>query len=276
MLSDDDLAAMLSDLECEQVERTSELKHDKDKVAQAICAFANDLPRSSRPGYVFIGVTDAGHATGTPITDRLLQDLAALRSDGKILPLPQMNVTKRVHEGHEIAVVEVIPSSDPPVRYEGRVWIRVGPRRGIASREDERALVERRQFGDASFDQHAPRGASIADLNLRTFEEIYLPSAVAPDILAENGRSLNHQLAALHLLNPEGRPNHAALLLLGLEPRRWLPSAYIQFLRLDGTDLIDSLIADQREIDGPIDESTSTTSACPTPPTTAIHVSQRD
>lgn len=254
MISDDELTALAKDLESEQVERKSALKNDKDKICETICAFANDLPRTGRPGYVLVGVRDDGTLANLAITDRLLLELADLRSAGKILPLPQMSVERRSFAGGEIAVIEVMPCSDPPVRYEGRVWIRVGPRRATASRDEERALTERRQSGDVAFDQRSPVGAVIEDLDLRTFEEVYLPNSVAPEVLAENGRTREQQLAALHLLDPAGRPNHAALLLLGREPRRWLPGAYLQFVRFDGTDMVDSEVIDQRELSGPIHE----------------------
>lgn len=254
MLSDDELAALAQDLESERVERKSTLKNSNDLVCEAICAYANDLPGSGRPGYVLIGLQDDGTTANLPITDALLLELSDLRSSGKILPLPQLSVERRSLPGGDIAVLEVKPCPDPPVRYEGRVWIRVGPRRATASRDEERVLTERRQSGDVPFDQRSPVGATIEDLDLRTFEAAYLPNAVAPEILAENGRTRTQQLSALHLLDPLGRPNHAALLLLGLDPRRWLPGAYLQFVRFDGTDMVDSQVIDQRELSGPLHE----------------------
>lgn len=47
--------------------------------------------------------------------------------------------------GIEVAVVEVRPSNTPPVRYKGQIWVRVGPRRGVANSDDERVLNERRR-----------------------------------------------------------------------------------------------------------------------------------
>ncbi len=39
-------------------------------------------------------------------------------------------------------------ANDPPVRYKGRIWIRTGPRRGLATSQDERILNEKRKFRD--------------------------------------------------------------------------------------------------------------------------------
>ena len=41
------------------------------------------------------------------------------------------------------------------------------------------------------------------------------------------------------------------ILTIGKDPRQFLPGAYIQFIRFDGTELVDP-IKDQKEIDGPL------------------------
>jgi ATP-dependent DNA helicase RecG len=45
-------------------------------------------------------------------------------------------------KGDDVAVVLVQPADAPPVRFKGTVWIRVGPRRAIASPQEERILAE--------------------------------------------------------------------------------------------------------------------------------------
>jgi len=139
------------------------------------------------------------------------------------------------------------------VRYEGRVWIRVGPRRAVASRDEERILIERRQAADLGFDRRAVPGATLDDLDLAYFSATYLVAAVTPDVIAENQRTVPQQLSALHLLSPQGLPNAAALLLLGKDPRAWLPGAYIQFVRFEGTELTTPIV-DQKELAGRLDE----------------------
>ena len=128
----EDLERLMSDLESDRVERKESIS-DTDRIRQAICAFANDLPGYRLPGYLFIGVDDTGRPTSNPITDQLLQTLADMRSDGNILPIPSMVVRKETLRGSPVVVVEVHPSDTPPVRFKGQVWIRVGPRRAIAT-----------------------------------------------------------------------------------------------------------------------------------------------
>ena len=102
----EELEAMLQDIESDRGERTRSAK-DEDKIGQAICAFANDLPGHRKPGYLFIGANDDGTPSNVVIDDRLLQTLAAFRSDGNIQPLPVMSVQKWSLGGGDMAVVEV-------------------------------------------------------------------------------------------------------------------------------------------------------------------------
>ena len=250
--SDAELEALLRDLESDVVERKSDLKNDKSKVCQAICAFANDLPDRRVAGVIFVGADDrTGEPTGLAISDALLRELADLRDQGEILPRPVLAVSRQRLLGGDVAVVEVEPSPAPPVRYRGQVWIRVGPRRAIASIDDERRLNERRRSADLPFDARPVPGTSIVDLDVDLFVRDYLPTAVAPEVLAENGRSTVEQLAALRLASTDGVPTGAGILTVGIEPTRWIAGSYIQFLRLDGESLADPIL-DEKRLGGPL------------------------
>ncbi|MBI5155537.1 putative DNA binding domain-containing protein [Candidatus Poribacteria bacterium] len=250
--SDAELESLLARLESDRVERKQSLS-DKDKVCEAICAFANDLAGGGEPGVLFIGAKDDGTPANLEITDKLLLELADLRSNGNILPFPVMTVEQSVLAGAPMAVVMVQPSIAPPVRYKGRSWIRVGPRRGIATREEEARLSERRRAGDRPFELRTCAFAEVSDLDEMLFLRTYVPSAIAPEILRENDRSVTQQLASQRFVTGliEPMPTILGVLSVGIDPRRHLPGAYVQFLRLDGTDL-NAPIRDQAEIDGPL------------------------
>lgn len=253
-VNDQELQSLLRDIESDRVERKSSLS-DTDKICEAICAFANDLPDHRSPGIVFVGVKNDGSCAHLPITDQLLQNLASMRSDGRITPFPSMTVEKRTLDDCEIAVVKVQPSDAPPVRFKGRTWIRVGPRRDIATPEEERRLSEKRRARDLPFDLWPVPSASLADIDLDLFRRVYLPSSLAPEILEQNSRSPEHQLAAMRFISVEAEPHPTILgiLVCGTEPRQFVPGNYIQFLRIDGTELTDP-IKDQKEIDGSLPE----------------------
>ena len=80
------------------------------------------------------------------------RQLSDIRTDGNIVPPPSLIVSKHVLRGAEMAVVTVEPADSPPVRFKGRVHVRIGPRRGTASLQDERILNEKRRHGDLPFD----------------------------------------------------------------------------------------------------------------------------
>jgi ATP-dependent DNA helicase RecG len=253
-MEDHVLESLLTDLESDRVER-KETARDKERICQAVCAFANDLPDHRGPGILFIGVRDDGSCAGLPISDELLRDLAGLRTDHQILPFPNIVVQKRRLRDCELAVLLVHPADAPPVRYKGQIWIRVGPRRAVASADEERRLNEKRRFRDLPFDLRPFPSATLEDLDIDMFRRVYLPSALPPDILENSQRSDEQQLASLRLLSldPVPVPTTLGLLVIGKDPLRFLPGAYIQFLRIDGTAVTDP-IKDRDEIDGPLSD----------------------
>ena len=252
--SDFELEQMLTDLESDLVERKESLRGDAaTKIRQAVCDFANDLPDHQRPGVVFVGADDAGNPTGVAVTDRLLLQLADIKTDGNIVPPPSITVAQRILKGIPVAVVVVQPSDTPPVRFRGRAWIRTGPRRDIATQQDERILNEKRRYRDPHFDAIPVPTANVDDLDLRRFEEEYLPLAVDAESLAENERTIEQRLAALKMIGSDDNPTPtiAGILVLGKNPRGFLPGAYVQFLRVAGKDLSDP-VTDEARCEGPL------------------------
>lgn len=250
--SDSQLEALLNGGESEQVEFKSTWSKDlASKARKAICAFANDLPGHDTPGVLFVGVDDQGKPCGLPVTDELLRDLAEFHSDGKILPKPTLSVEKRWLKGVAVAVVTVQPAISPPVRVDGRIWVRKGPRQAIATPQDEQILNDRRRYRDQPFDARPAQGTSLQDLDLLWYERIYLPAAIAPDILEANDRTIEQRLASTRMvLDPQDpQPTHLGVLALGLRPLDVLPCCYLQFLRVDGTDPADPVL-DAEAIDG--------------------------
>lgn len=252
--SDAELEQMLADLESDLVERKETFRGDAPTaVREAVCAFANDLPNHRRPGVVFIGARDDGVPVGLAITDDLLRQLADVKTDGNIVPPPTLSVAKQQLKGVEVAVITVLPADSPPVRYRGRVWIRIGPRRGIASAQDERILNEKRRHRDRPFDVQPVMSAAMEDLDQARFQAEYLRAAVPVDILEANERSPVQQLAATKMIVSEGQPipTVLGLLVIGKTTRTFLAGAYVQFLRIEGVAL-DQPIVDEELIDGTV------------------------
>jgi ATP-dependent DNA helicase RecG len=256
-LTDAELLALAQDTESDRVERKESWGGKAPEAGrQAVCAFANDLANHNLPGVLFVGIKDDGTPVGPDfaITDELLRTLADIKTDGKIVPPPSMTVSKRTLMGRDVGVVTVWPADSPPVRMNGRIWIRIGPRRGLATAQDERILNEKRRYKDKSFDTHPIIGSSLDDLSRSYFESEYLPQAVARDVLDANGRSYEERLASLSMVASvdDRTPTVVGLLTLGKSPRTWVPPAYVQFLRIRGTQWGDP-VADEQELDGNLD-----------------------
>jgi ATP-dependent DNA helicase RecG len=254
-MTDAELERLLADVESDRSERKQSLA-ERDKIREAICAFANDLPNHAAPGVLYIGAKDDGSCAGLAVTYELLRTLADMRSDGNIVPIPSMTVQKKVLNRCEMAVVTVEPSDAPRVRYRGRTCIRVGPRRAYATPEEERRLTEKRRARDLPFDIRPMPIATMADLDIDLFRRTYLPASVAPEIIEENRRNIEQQLASLRLVAAgatQSLPTVLGVLVIGKDPQALLPGAYVQFIRFDGTQLTDP-VRDAEAIGGPLPE----------------------
>lgn len=236
-MEDRELETLLTDLESDRVERKASAS-ERDRIRQAICAFANDLPNYQKPGVVFVGANDNGTCANLPITDELLRTLADMRSDGNITPFPTMTVQKKVLSGCELAVIIVEPSDAPPVRFQGRAWICVGPRRAIATEEEERRLIEKRRARNLPFDIWPAPTATLDDLDFEIFRRIYLPSSLPAELIEQNQRSIEFQLSSLRFttVEPRPKPTHLGILVIGKDPRQFLhePFAMSLFLKKKG------------------------------------------
>ena len=249
--TDTELENLLFDLESDLVERKRS-PADRSSIRRNICAFANDLPGHGKPGVIFIGVEDDGQCAHLKITDQMLQILAQMSSDGNILPLPTMTVEKKTIAKCELIVITVFPSKETPVRYKGRVFVKVGPTVRPASTDEERRLSEKRRSADLPFDMRPALGANLKDFDLHYIREQYLPRAIAPEILEKNARPFEHQLYSLRLLH-DNQPTYGALIAFARDPQSWVPGAYVQFLRLDGKEITDPIL-DQKDLTGKLED----------------------
>ena len=253
MITKEEVEGLLRSTETFRVEKTISTGN-MDKFCEAICAFSNDLPNSRQKGYLFIGVNDDGSRCGLHVDDALLKKIAAIRSDGNILPLPVMNVDKVEFPDGDVLVAEVTPSLLPPVRYRGRVFVRIGPRRDIATEQEERILTERRTAYMATFDAMPCMGATLEDLQMDYIEREYMPLVVGKEVWEADTREIREKLAAVSLYDrTHDCPTNAAILLFGKNPRRFMPGAYVQYVRFAGK-AIGGEVLNEKRFEGPLYE----------------------
>ena len=246
MITKEHLQKILSDTESYHIEKTV-ATDNMDKFSQAICAFSNDVADSKKKGYLLIGVRDNGELAGLQVDDKLLLQISNIRTDGNILPQPVMTVEKFSFPQGDVLVVEVTPSQVPPVRYRGRIWVRVGPRKSIATEAEEKLLTERRLSNIRTFDAMPCLGTTLEDLDITLFKKEYLFKAVAEDILQEDKRTIEEQMASLGLYDLRYQcPTNAAIVLFGNNPERFLHGAYIQYVRFKGLDRAGDIINEHK------------------------------
>lgn len=249
MITKEEVLQLLKSAETYRIERTASTS-DMDKFQEAICAFSNDLPSSRKNGYLILGAHDNGSLSGLKVDDALMKKIAGIRSDGNILPLPMMSVERFEFEEGDLLVVEVYPALVPPVRYRGRTFIRMGPRRDIATESEERLLLEKRTSYMATFDATPCFGASLNDIDTQFIKHQYLPQIIDADILATDKRPLKEQLAAIHLYDINNDcPTNAAIILFGLNASFFLHGCYVQYVHFAGEDK-GSEILNERQIKG--------------------------
>lgn len=236
MITKNELIELLKNTETFRVERTIST-NNMDKFQEAICAFSNDLPGNRKNGYLIIGAKDDGNIAGLKIDDALMKKIASIRSDGNILPLPVMSVERFEFDEGDILVAEVSPSLLPPVRYRGRTFVRIGPRRDIATEAEERILYERRTSYMATFDASPCFAATIEDIDLDVICKNYLPQAIDTEVLNEDNRTIKEQLASVHLFDLiHDCPTNAAVILFGKKPQYYMSGSFVQYVHFAGND----------------------------------------
>lgn len=249
MVTREELLTLLNSTETYRIERTASITN-MDKFQEAICAFSNDLPNSRKKGYLILGAEDNGSLSGLKVDDNLMKKIAGIRSDGNILPLPMMSVERFEFNEGDLLVVEVSPALLPPVRYRGRTFIRIGPRRDIATESEERVLLEKRTSYMATFDAMPCFGTSLKDIDTSFIVQEYLPQIIDPEILIQDKRPLKEQLASIHLYDMVNDcPTNACIILFGRNASFFLHGCYVQYVHFGGEDN-GSEILNERQIRG--------------------------
>lgn len=240
-MQEEEIRLLIADLESDRIERTISFR--EDKLGPAVCALSNDFPNSKKSGYILLGVKDDGKIAGINIGDEELKKIGGVKTNGNVLPQPSIIVSEVFHiDDGDVVVVEVKPSLYPPVRYEGRCWIRVGPRRAIANVSEENILIERRASYAKTFDLVPALGATLEDISEEYFILSYLPLAIDEDTLRLNGRTTKQKMAALRFFDiPNDCPTNAGIIMFGLNPLFFLPGAYIQYIKFKGDQVTDGV-----------------------------------
>lgn len=254
-LTDEDLRALLAAPESDGVERKRALL-DKDtgarkpwKVHHTLCAFANDLNGSGRPGVLFVGVDDDGLAVGVS-AHKVAEALHQCIRSGNLRPMPEYQVRSLAVGDVTVVAAVVWPHRAPPVRFNGDVYVRRGAATVLADQHDERRLVERHRAYDLPYLEQTAWDAEAEDLDPILIARL-MERSVGAETIRRNHREPLVQERSLRLRDRDGRPTWLGMLLASREGSGSLASASVQCIRLAGATR-DSPVLDQRIFGPPL------------------------
>ena len=135
-------------------------------------------------------------------------------------------------------------------RYRGRTFIRIGPRRDIATEAVVRILAGRRMSFMATFDTMPCLAAKLNDVNTDLLRTKYLIPLLGNELVESDSRPIEEQMAAVGMYDTEHQcPTYAAVVLFGNKPRRFMPGLYVQYVCFKGED-VTSEVENEMQLEG--------------------------
>jgi len=208
-----------------------------DDAVECLIAFAN-----TRGGVLIVGVADNGSVCGTTVGSESLRKWA--QRIAQTTEPPVHPVIQRVErEGRTVVVMEVAESMVKPVAFRGRCFVRAGNANQRMSREE--ILRFTLDTSGHSWDAQPEPQAKRSDIDLGKVRKLVTrANAVGRRPIPEDDDPW--QVLAKLRLTVEGQPTRAAVLLLGVDPRRFYPQATVKAGRFRSP----TLIVDDRLIEG--------------------------
>lgn len=218
---------------------TLEFKETFDtQTLETIGAFAN-----TTGGVILVGVRDDGHVNGITLGKTTLEEWAQ-KMQSKIQPRFLPSVTKRRHSNRTIVVIRVERSLSP-IAVDGRYFKRVGRTNQMMSSEEYKQRLL--GAGSLTWDSAIEESATIADLDKASIAGLIAGLTKAGRRTIPANEDPIVALSKLGLVQ-QGKPTRAAILLLGKDPKRHYPSAYVKAGRFKSP----TIIVDDKEFDGTI------------------------
>lgn len=237
---------------------------DVSELLQAVCALANDLGNTRRPGVLLIGVEKNGAVSGVEARGSELDNEQRILSDRlrsvKLWPTPSFDIHIVEYEGKNVFAVQVAPYAVPPiVTVDAVAWVRQGSTTRRATEADIQRLRERRPENHHPFDLRPWHGATLADLNQRPLEKMYEDAREEVED-QDTFPSLESWLTQVQLgteVRGTWTPNPAALLLFGSNPQSFFPGATVEYVRYAGADF-DAPVAWRKSVTGSLPQQLDT------------------
>lgn len=233
-----------------------EFKHnnsDPREIGEYVSALSNSaVIHRQEAAYLIWGIADdTKEVVGTtfnPDTARQGGQALEMWLSQKLRPAPHFQFAVGTYCDKSVVVMAIRPLKEEPVKFDRVAYIRVGSHK--TKLDDQPGKLK--EFwtqaiagNSGGWDQRKEDRATLDDLDSHAIEEFFerLERAGRRDI--PKGLSTESALEKLQLL-VEGKPTRAALLLLGKEPKRFYPTAYIKAGRFKSA----TSILDDREFTG--------------------------
>ena len=228
----------------------------RDRLADGLAALAN-----SRGGVFILGVEDSTHeVVGIPKVrlDSVVDFVRDVCADSIHPPIENAVVDRLLlpaGTGEELPVVKVdVPRSLFVHLSPGGYFYRLAnSKRTMSSESLARLFQQRSQTRFLGFDEQPVAGARLEDLAAELTDRLRTPRSDEDDIafLRKLGMAVQDEDGSI-------RPTVAGVLMGTKDPRRWLPSAYIQAVAYRGDAIRTDLSGgpyqlDAQDIIGPLD-----------------------
>lgn len=226
----------------------------RDSLADELGAFAN-----GRGGVCVLGVDDRREVLGIPL-DRLdmVEDFVRELCVSSVTP-PLMPVIERLSlpssTGEMLPVMKIeMPRSLFVHKSPGGYLYRSGSaKREMPPDFLARMFQQRSQARIIRFDEQPVPGATLDELSAPLWQRFASPRT-------NDSREVLLDKLAMARTDTDGvlRPTVAGVLLASVDPRRWLPNAFIQAVAYRGTDVLpqgnEAYQLDAQDIVGPLDQ----------------------
>lgn len=230
----------------------------RDSLANELAAFAN-----SRGGVCVLGVDDNREVVGVAL-DRLdlLEDFVRELCVSSVIPA-LAPVIERLrlpsNTGEMLPVIKIEVSRSLFIhRSPGGYLHRVGSaKREMAPDYLARMFQQRSQTRIIRFDEQFVPDATLDDLQPELWQRFASPRV-------KDSREVLLDKLAMARLDTDGvlRPTVAGIVMAALDPRRWLPNAFIQAVAYRGTEVLPhgnlAYQIDAQDISGPLDQQVLT------------------
>jgi len=194
-------------------------KADLEAIAQSITAFIN-----TRGGDLVVGIDSRKKIVGVRKAAQLARQIQSYLAES-IHPTAPISVQEIPFKKQEVILISVWEGAKKPYQFKGHIYNRVGRETEVTLSEKLPALIEQRRKADFHWERMPVLGADLKDLDsaemeqtIERYKEYKTDANIADneDFLVQTGLIQN------------GNITHAAMLLFGKNPIRFIPQSRIR------------------------------------------------